>query len=174
MEKASSLLEATPAVFCGLATASGAARTVCAYLLGTLYLDPAAFLFGGGPWRHKLGLSGLFNLETARTTLTSAEGSLSIAEWLDTYVCDHDPFVADAGVLRHARTPAQAIAQNSCSLLHMVASEDALIPKAMSAEIGTRWGVRATLVEGQGHQMGDEGWEQSVMGPLRAFLDGLT
>jgi len=56
----------------------------------------------------------------------------------------------------------------------MVASEDALIPKAMSAEIGTRWGVRATLVEGQGHQMGDEGWEQSVMGPLRAFLDGLT
>lgn len=49
--QASSLLEATPAVFCGLATASGAARTVCAYLLGTLYLDPAAFLFGGGPWR---------------------------------------------------------------------------------------------------------------------------
>ena len=34
--------------------------------------------------------------------------------------------------------------------------------------------VRPTIIEGQGHQMGDEGWEQSVMGPLRTFLDGLT
>ena len=30
------------------------------------------------------------------------------------------------------------------------------------------------IIEGQGHQMGDAGWEQSVMGPLRLFLDGLT
>ena len=34
--------------------------------------------------------------------------------------------------------------------------------------------VRPTVIEGQGHQMGDAGWEQSVMGPLRAFLDALT
>lgn len=35
-------------------------------------------------------------------------------------------------------------------------------------------GAPHTIIEGQGHQMGDEGWEQSVMGPLRTFLDGLT
>ena len=34
--------------------------------------------------------------------------------------------------------------------------------------------VRPKIIEGQGHQMGDAGWEQSVMGPLRLFLDGLT
>ena len=184
-----SLLDATPAVLCRLASASGVVRTVCACLLGTLYLDPGAFLFGGGPWRHMIGIRGLFNPTTARTTLTSAaghtdarigsaedcmDGSLSIADWLDTYICDHDPVVVDFGALRHARTPARALAQNGCALLHMVAAEDLLISGAMSVEIATRWGVKTTLVEGQGHQMGDEGWEQSVMGPLREFLDGLT
>jgi hypothetical protein len=34
--------------------------------------------------------------------------------------------------------------------------------------------VRPTVIEGQGHQMGDAGWEHSVMGPLRAFIDALT
>jgi len=184
-----SLSEALPAVFCRVAVASGYARTVCAFLLGSLYLGPGAFLFGGGPWRHVLGLRGLFKAETVRTTLTSAEGhsdarisvaagagdgSLSIADWRDTYVCDHDPVVTDLGALRHARTPAQALAANGCALLHLVAAEDALIPKVMSTQIGTSWGVRPTIIEGQGHQMGDAGWEQGVMGPLRTFLDGLT
>ena len=65
-----SLLEALLAVSCRVAVASGYARTVCACLLGALYLDPGAFLYGGGPWRHVLGLRGLFNAETARATLT--------------------------------------------------------------------------------------------------------
>ena len=69
-----SLLGAIPAVLCRIAAASGTVRTVCACLLGALYLDPTAFLFGGGPWRHALGLRGLFNADTMRTTLTSAEG----------------------------------------------------------------------------------------------------
>ena len=155
-----SLLRAVPAVLCRVAAASGAVRTVCACVLGTLYLDPTAFLFGGGPWRRALGLRGLFNAETRRTSLASAEGpsdartplassggeggagSLGIADWRATYVCDHDPFVADLGALRHARTPAQALSANGCALLHLVAAEDALIPKAMSAQIGASWGVR--------------------------------
>eukprot|EP00966_Prymnesium_polylepis_P231594 5358156-Prymnesium_polylepis.1 len=158
-----SLLEATPTLFGRLVAASGLGRTVIAYLLGLLYLEKTAFLFGGGPWRHTLGMRGLFNARTSRTTLTSAhgpsdardgrdgppltpvvtvasDGSLSIADWLDTYLCDHDPFVADAGVLRRARTPERALAQNGCELLHLVGSEDALIPKEMSTAIATTWG----------------------------------
>ena len=92
-----SLLGATPAILCRLATTSGLVRSACACLLGTLYLDPAAFLLGGGPWRHALGLRGLFNAETACTTLTSAEGhsDARISISLSAGAVDGSPSIAD-------------------------------------------------------------------------------
>ena len=55
----------------------------------------------------------------------------------------------------------------------MVAGNDRIMPRAQSNKVASAWGVEPTVVVGQGHQFGDAGWEESVMAPLRDFLDGL-
>lgn len=181
-----SLLGCTPAVVRALMATAGVARTTIAALLGTLYLDPLCFCFGGGPWRHQLQMyKALFNAETCRTTLVSASGASDarvgttatakgdeaaggwpIAVWADTYVSSHEPAATDLGIVPHARSTAEARSAHGCVVLHMVASRDRIISRAQSERVADLWKVPMLLVEGQGHQMGDGGWEESVMGPL--------
>ena len=69
---------------------------------------------------------------------------------------------------------AQALAANGCALLHMVASEDRVVPLAQSHKVAKMWDAPLVTVGGQGHQFGDAGWQESTMGPLREFLDALA
>ena len=186
-----SLLGATPSILGKMVATAGVARTTVAGVLGAIYLDPLCFCFGGGPWRHQLKMYGsLFNESTHSTTLAS-EHSLSDARvaipkdhatsqlvpvpaWADTYLTAHDPSITDLGVVARARSPCAArAASNELPILHLVAGNDRIVSRAQSAKVAAAWGVPMTVVDGQGHQLGDEGWERSVMEPLRAFLDAI-
>lgn len=187
----SSLLAGTPAALSALCASSGILRTLAAALLGACHNDLLCFLFGGGPYRHALGMyRGLFNRETTHSTLMSAQsvadhrveatlapaeagGGLPIEQWADTCLIDHDPLITDLGIVPHARTPQDALDSDGCSLLHLVAERDRLVSRSVSERIGAQWRCPVVLVPKQGHQLGDAGWEQSVMEPLRSFLDQL-
>lgn len=191
-KKASSLARAV----CDVASAVGAGRALLAGSFGAAHLDPLCFLHGGGPMRHVLyTYPALFNPSTrattlmsetgaadARVTLTSSDGDLStglpIARWADTYLADHEPIITDgvSSVLSRGRTRAtmDALAANACDVLHLVAANDRLVQRAQTDETSRAWQVDSLVVEGQGHQFGDAGWEEHVMTPLRAFLDRLT
>ena len=93
--------------------------------------------------------------------------------WADTYLSDHDPCVTDLGLVAHARSPQDALAADGVAMLHLVAEHDRIVPRSQSEAVAAMWGAPLVVVEGQGHQMGDAGWETSVMAPLRKFLDGL-
>lgn len=175
-----------------LISTTGIAKTLLAGALGMLYFDVAAFVFGGGPWRHELGMyKALFSEQTSRTTLTSAHGltdarvaqhaeaegaatgGLDLATWASAYLVDHDPAVFDLGMIPHVRSPAEALAANGCQVLHMVSADDRIVPRRQSQKVAAMWQVPELVISGQGHQCGDAGWERSVMGPLRSFLDAL-
>ena len=195
-----SILSALPGVLCKAIATAGVARTALAALLGGVFLDPVCFLAGGGPLRHRIrAYEGLFCSRTCRTTQTSAHGhsdarvalnggeggggtdvaidvsvsGLPLAAWADTYLAAHDPFITDFGCVGHARTPREALEAHACAMLHLVAAEDRVMPRVQSDKVTTMWQCSTIHVEGQGHQFGDAGWEQSVMRPLRDFLDAL-
>jgi len=190
----SSYLGTVPGLGSTLMATAGVLRVAIATLLGLIYLDPWCFCYGGGPWRHELQLyRALFNGSSVRTSQTSVHAvadarvaapsrsgdaapasGLPIATWAATYLTDHEPCVTDLGIVQRARSAAEALAADGCELLHLVAANDRIIPRGMSERVASMWAVPMTVVEGQGHQFGDDGWEQSVMGPLMAFLDGLS
>ena len=173
---------------------AGMLRVLAAGTLGAFYLDPICFCFGGGPWRHDLGLyRALFNDATATTTLATVQTILDarvgyvapaagasssqgvpLAAWADACISDHDPCICDhVGLVPQARSPAEARKATRCKLLHLVGETDRIVPRAQSERIARCWQVPMTVVHGQGHQLADSGWEQSVMEPIQTFLDGL-
>ena len=183
-----SFLRAIPDSVTTMMATAGTARFLLALMLGTFYLDPLCFIYGGGPWRHQLRMhDALFNAHTARTTLISkhsasdariqVEGELtsglSISQWADTYITGHEPAVVDFGVVSQVRSPAEAINANRCSFLHLVAEYDRVVPREQSQKVSDTWGCTMQVIGGQGHQFGDAGWEQSVMPSIKSFLDAL-
>ena len=179
-----------PDVLRQLVATAGVARALAAGLLGLIFLDPICFSFGGGPYRHWLRTyEDLFNPHTKSTSLMSVQGlkdaridwsgnatdgRLPISVWADAYLSDHEPVMTDLGVVRHGRSASDALAAHGCEVLHLVAADDRVMPRAQSRKVAETWKTASVVVDGQGHQFGDAGWERSLMGPLRAFLDGLT
>ena len=170
---------------------AGILRAIAAGLLGCFYLDPICFCFGGGPWRHRLALyRSLFNTHTEATTLAtvqtlrdaragvvpdaaSDDAGVPISSWADACLSCHDPLPADLGVVAQARSPGEALASTGCAMLHLVAADDRVVPRSQSDKVAAMWATPATVIQSQAHQMGDKGWERSVMEPLREFLVGL-
>ena len=185
-----SFLRSVPDVLRNLVETAGVVRAATAALLGQLFLDPLCFSFGGGPCRHWLCMyEELFNPHTESTSLFSVQGlkdarigwspvrsgeGLPIATWADAYLSDHEPLMSDLGVVRHARSAREALAANGCEILHVVAANDRVMPRAQSSKVAQTWRTECIVIDGQGHQFGDAGWEDALMGPLRAFLDGLA
>ena len=199
--EASSLASVPDLLMQHVATA-GPRRAALAGVLGSLYLDPICFAAGGGPWRERLRLyETLFDTGTAATTLITAQGladarlpapaaaadaagAVPLAAWAMAHLADHEPLLTDLGLVARARTPQQALsamgasqalgAGGGCRVLHMVAARDRVMPRRQSEKVARAWGVAPTVVEAQAHQFGDAGWEESVISPLLAFLDGLA
>eukprot|EP00729_Bicosta_minor_P016769 gene16769-30039_t len=58
-------------------------------------------------------------------------------------------------------------------VLHVVAANDRVVPKTQSDAVKWQWGAQQVVIEGPGHELGDQGWEVSVMGPVEKFLNSL-
>ena len=177
--------------------------SLIAQLIGNVHCEPSSFFYGGGtrPWRHLFALyRGMFNDETKTTTLLGLGGEfiwrlssapppdltsprstpfhpapllepISLAAWADVAIDEHDPFAVD--VFSYPAVGDADKVKETCAVLNLVAGCDRVVPRSQSEEISKLWGVEQVVVEGQGHELGDEGWETAVMEPIVEFLEGL-
>ena len=136
-----------------------------------------ACFFGGGIFRHVLKTySTMFNEETASTTLLSGL-PVSIKEFAD-HFDSHEPILTDGGSVTYALMPSDVLESGSCDVLVLSGANDRVVPKWMVEANAKMWSAdgesnSAILIEGQGHELGDLGWEESVMPKLYAFLDSM-
>ena len=114
-----------------------------------------------------------------------------MAEWSEVALDDHDPFILDAmsGGATSGRQHMEAVESmafvqglneygtaadvDGSVVLHVVAANDRVVPKTQSDAVKWQWGAQQVVIEGQGHELGDQGWEVSVMGPVEKFLNSL-
>eukprot|EP00939_MAST-03C_sp_MAST-3C-sp1_P003985 g3985.t1 len=157
-------------------------RTLLASMLGALHFETTSFVFGGGPrmWQWLLGTySNLFMKHTTHTTLLGG-GSQGVPASVYTFskraIDSHDPAVVDLQTYPIDAEPEHirdVWIDNDLRMIHLVAENDRIVPRSQSDRISQLWGIDQEVIQGQGHQMGDSGWEEDVMGPVLRFLNAL-
>lgn len=140
----------------------------------------AACFFGGGLLRHQLRTyMGMFNEETTATTILGGAAALVSLEQFGDALDGHEPGLTDFGSVEYGTTPSEVTCitdgggGGGCQVLVLSGSRDRVVPAAMVVQNAEMWGTEPRWVEGQGHELGDAGWESAVMGPLCEFLDGI-
>jgi len=159
-------------------TMMGTAKAMLCTAICTLGGIEVACFFGGGIFRHFLQTySAAFNEETSTTTLLTGK-SLSIEEFAD-HFDSHEPILTDGGVVPYVQTPSDVLDGGTCEVLVLSGENDRMIPKWMVEANAKMWSKgdktesSGIFVEGQGHELGDPGWEDTVMPILYTFLDSL-
>lgn len=155
---------------------SAAKAMICTAVCIIGGMEVACF-FGGGIFRHFLQTySAMFNKDTSSTTLLDGQ-PISIKKFAD-HFDSHEPVLTDGGSVLYAQMPSDVLDSGKCKVLVLSGENDRVIPKWMVEANAKMWSIdgqstSAVFVEGQGHELGDPGWEDTVMPKLYAFLDSL-
>ena len=138
-------------------------------MTGMLFGEMTSFTFGGGPLRHVFGMyRGMFY---TKTTTLLGDGPVSLKHFADVAIDSHDPMITDLMTFRTTSTPKEVL-DNGLEILHLVAAKDRVVPSSQSKAISNRWGgVKPVVIPKQGHEMGDSGWETTVMGEILKFME---
>ena len=137
-------------------------------LIGMIFGELTSFTYGGGPFRHIFKMyRGMFC--TNSTTLLG-DGSISLRQFSNKAIDSHDPIITDLMTFTPSSTP-RVVLENGLEVLHLVAEKDCVVPPSQSSAISNRWGgVKSVVIPKQGHEMGDTGWEITVMGEILKFM----
>lgn len=136
-------------------------------------MEQACF-FGGGMFRHQLRTyASMFNAETTTTTLVGGSAAPVSLKQFGDILDGHEPTLTDFGAVEYSCTPSDVTGERGCQVLVMSGACDRVVPMSMVQANAEMWGTKPVWVQGQGHELGDVGWEREVMGPLFRFLDSL-
>jgi pimeloyl-ACP methyl ester carboxylesterase len=147
-------------------------------------------LLGGGPMRHYFQTYRYhFNANTQYTTLLSpslmphASASMSVTsitlgEYSDICMLNHEPAMTGADEVEIERSPDIALLAEGVKHLVIGAGEDRIVPIDIVKTVASTWGnsfetVDDLFIPNQGHALGDDGWELSVLPRLIAFINSI-
>ena len=111
----------------------------------------------------------MFNESTTSTTLLNPAAPPVPLDIFGDELDTHESNALDFGQVALSRQAPVT----GCKVLILSGSQDRIVPDSMVLENAKMWGVEPVWVQGQGHNLGDPGWEESVMQPLMGFLEGL-
>ena len=101
---------------------------------------------------------------------TLGDGPVSLKHFADVAIDSHDPMITDLMTFRTTSTPKEVLTMVSRSFI--LSLRRMCVPSSQSKAISNRWGgVKPVVIPKQGHEMGDSGWETTVMGEILKFME---
>ncbi|GMI45695.1 hypothetical protein TrCOL_g12959 [Triparma columacea] len=130
-------------------------------------------------WVEKRLMPLLFTSLTSRTNLTEERGlSVGLSEFFVKTGCmrkwDLEFREVEASLpsfLSSLPSPRSPLGAKRPGALVIEAGNDEVVAKASYFNTAKMWSADRKIVPGQGHNMGDEGWEEGVVGAILDFLE---